>query len=594
MREGTRADSGPSGAAAAGASGAASAASAGGDGIGGVAADESAEVVARTAAYAELYRERNTQLIAYATSLTGNPQVAEDLAAEAHFRVWRRLRAGHEVDNIPAYLTTTVRNLASGLGRAQREIARDWTDLPPETAASGVVTPGFAVGGVAAAGFAGGAAAQDPEQRASHVDLLTRLLKELPDRWATALWCAEVEDLPMESVGARIGASASTAAVVLTRARERLRQAFLQSQPGMPAAEACAEHWKLMPSLVRGTASAHRVKRVTDHTEGCADCRERLLALTDANSRLPLILGPALLAGVLGGGGAWLVPSISGIAGGAGAKASAGVVATRSASVRAGSKAAAARHARVKAGALGHVRSRVLTKSISPAKGVLFGSVGVVGVAAAATALALGATGPHHAAAAAITTPSTATTPAAPANSAGAANASSSAASSPGTAASAAAGRGAGAGAAQAPRTTATQAPQQSALPAAEQTSQSQQATQPPASTQAPTAAASTTSAPPTTAATPTQTSNSPSAPATTPSTTPPASASTTPSDTPTVTATPTVTPTTSGATSVTSAFPTSPATSQSVSPVQTPTSDPASGATNDCTIQIVVVCISY
>ena len=100
------------------------------------------------------------------------------------------------------------------------------------------------------------AAIEDPEQRASHVDLITRLLKELPDRWAKALWYAEVEDLPMEAVGERIGASAGTAAVVLTRARERLRQAFLQSQPGTPLSEDCEPYWKHMATIVRGTASA--------------------------------------------------------------------------------------------------------------------------------------------------------------------------------------------------------------------------------------------------------------------------------------------------------------------------------------------------
>ena len=311
-------------------------------------------------AYAAVYQEHNSRLVAYARSLTGNAAVAEDLAAEAHFRVWRRMSAGHTVDNPSAYLTTTVRNLAAGLGRAQREIARDLDEIPEDAERAETV-------------------AEDPERRASHVDLISRLLKELPERWAKALWYAEVEDLPMEAVGAHIGASASTTAVVLTRARERLRQAFLQSQPGRPADEACEPYWKQMPTIVRGTASARRSRTVLEHSDGCADCRTRMLALTEANTRLPLLLGPALL-GIMVGGGAWFLPTVAG----AGAGAAAGAVA------RAGSRVGSgARHARISA------RVRLLRHGASPTKVTVYGSAAAaVGIAVAVATMALGSPNP--------------------------------------------------------------------------------------------------------------------------------------------------------------------------------------------------------
>jgi len=311
-------------------------------------------------AYAAVYQEHNSRLVAYARALTGNAAVAEDLAAEAHFRVWRRMSAGHAVDNPSAYLTTTVRNLAAGLGRAQREIARDLDEMPQDAERAEAV-------------------AADPEQRASHVDLISRLLKELPERWAKALWYAEVEDLPMEAVGAHIGASASTTAVVLTRARERLRQAFLQSQPGRPADEACEPYWKQMPTIVRGTASARRSRTVLEHCDGCADCRARMLALTEANTRLPLLLGPALL-GIMVGGGAWFLPAVAG----AGAGAVVGTVA------RAGSRAGSgARHARISA------RVRMVRHGASPTKVTVYGSAAAaVGIAVAVATMALGSPNP--------------------------------------------------------------------------------------------------------------------------------------------------------------------------------------------------------
>lgn len=307
------------------------------------------------ARYSALYKEHNAQLVSYAWSLTGSTAMAEDLAAEAHFRVWRRMQAGHEIDNVAAYLTTTVRNLAAGLARAQREVARDIAEMPED--------PGRE-----------GAAVEDPEHRASHVDLISRLLKELPDRWAKALWYAEVEDLPMEEVGAKIGANAGTTAVVLTRARERLRQAFLLSQPGAPLREECEPYWKHMATIVRGTASARRTRNVTEHCDECDDCRSRMLALTAANTQLPALLGPALLAGVLAGG-AWFVPAVAGAGAGVAAGTAAGTAA------RAGSRAA--RHARV------GVKARIVRHGMSPTKTVVAGSVAAVGIAATVATLAL-------------------------------------------------------------------------------------------------------------------------------------------------------------------------------------------------------------
>ncbi|MBR7827679.1 sigma-70 family RNA polymerase sigma factor [Actinospica sp. MGRD01-02] len=319
------------------------------------------------ARYSVLYKEHNAQLVAYARSLTGSAATAEDLAAEAHFRVWRRIQAGHRIDNVAAYLTTTVRNLAAGLARGQREIARDVAEMPRDPAR-------------------GGAATADPEHRASHVDLISRLLKELPDRWAKALWYAEVEDLPMEEVGAKIGANAGTTAVVLTRARERLRQAFLLAQPGAPLSGECAPYWKHMATVVRGTASARRTRNVTEHCDGCDDCRSRMLALTAANTQLPALLGPALLAGVLAGG-AWFGPAVAGADVAAGTAARAGSRAGRHA--RVGAKARIGLKTRGGAKARIDVKARIVRRGMSPAKTVVAGAVAAVGIAATVATLAL-------------------------------------------------------------------------------------------------------------------------------------------------------------------------------------------------------------
>ena len=164
------------------------------------------------AAYTRVYEDHNARLTAYARTLTGDPATAEDLVAEAHFRVWRRISAGHPVENVPAYLATTIRNLANTLHRTTAEIP-----LPTESPEAHLGRPATTT-----------AAPQDPSQQIAHIDFVTRLLKDLPDRWVQALWLSEVEDLPLETIGRRIGATTNATAALLNRAREGLRQAFLR------------------------------------------------------------------------------------------------------------------------------------------------------------------------------------------------------------------------------------------------------------------------------------------------------------------------------------------------------------------------------
>ncbi|MFI2617116.1 zf-HC2 domain-containing protein [Streptomyces sp. NPDC018584] len=267
-----------------------------------------------TAEYTRIFEEQQSRLVAYARSLTGNAWVADDLVAEAHFRVWRRLSGGHTIDNVPAYLTTTVRHLAAAVGRAAaRETPRD-----PQAAESVWITDS---GG---SPFGTDADEEDPAARVSSVDLLTQVLGQLPERWVKALWLAEAEGQPLETVGRQIGAGRGATAVLLHRAREGMRQAFLRAHPGAPADPACATHWDRMPGHVRGEASPRQSERLLAHLEGCADCRARLTLLVRANDRLPALVGPALLVFVLGGAGKFLVPLAAGSAAAGAAAGSSG------------------------------------------------------------------------------------------------------------------------------------------------------------------------------------------------------------------------------------------------------------------------------
>ncbi|MFH8984036.1 RNA polymerase sigma factor [Streptomyces varsoviensis] len=301
--------------------------------------------------YTRLFEQEHPRLVAYARTLTGNSWLAEDLVAEAHFRIWRRLRAGHVIDNVPAYLTTTVRNLSTAVGRANREIPQDPEDGPawPEESRT----------------------AEDPTQRVAYVDLLAKVMEQLPRRWVKALWLAEAEDQPLEAVGRQIGAGSGATAVLLHRAREGMRQAFLRSMPGAPSRASCGGHWDRMPAHVRGVASAKQADGLESHVSGCTDCRARMDLLMRANTRLPALVGPALLALLASGAAKFLVPL-----------AGAGTAAAAAAGQQSGQQAGA--------GAAKSVR-HLLRGRTGPAAATVAG-VGVVAVAGVAVAAGIALT----------------------------------------------------------------------------------------------------------------------------------------------------------------------------------------------------------
>ncbi|MFC8514399.1 sigma-70 family RNA polymerase sigma factor [Streptomyces sp. NPDC057257] len=279
---------------------------------------------AATAEYARIYEEQQPRLVAYARSLTRNAWTAEDVVAEAHFRVWRRLATGHEIENVPAYLMTTVRHLATAAGTSSvRETPRD-----PQ--ADEQIRVGRQ------------AHADDPAEQVSSVDLVVRVLGQLPERWVKALWLSEAEGQPLAAIGPQLGTAEGATAVLLHRAREGMRQAFLRAQTGAPQDPACQVHWARMPAYVRGTATSRQSERLLTHTESCADCRARLASLMTANDRLPALVGPALVVLAVGGTGKFLLGFVVGAAGVVGGSAGASTAGAAGAAASASGGAGAA------------------------------------------------------------------------------------------------------------------------------------------------------------------------------------------------------------------------------------------------------------
>ncbi|MCK1796821.1 sigma-70 family RNA polymerase sigma factor [Streptomyces sp. XM4193] len=212
--------------------------------------------------FARVYREEEPRLVAYARSRSGHGWSAEDLVADAAFRVWRKVVAGREhVDDIASELAAGVRNLVAGLALT-------------------------AVAGPAGLG---------PGTRTAQVGLLAKVLREMPERQVKAVWLIEVEGLPLAAAGSRLGTHRNAAAVLMHRARENMRQAFLRAQPDDAPDGACGRHRAHMPAHIRGTDTVEAARELRDHIEDCGGCRSRLARLVALDGRLAALVGPALV-----------------------------------------------------------------------------------------------------------------------------------------------------------------------------------------------------------------------------------------------------------------------------------------------------------
>jgi hypothetical protein len=109
------------------------------------------------------------------------------------------------------------------------------------------------------------------------------------------LWHTEVEgDSPAE-VAPLLGLTPNSVAALAYRAREGLRQAYLQQYLPSVEARGCRSVATQLAGWVRRGIAAPKRRRISAHLDGCPDCRELADRLSKINSELRVIIGPAVL-----------------------------------------------------------------------------------------------------------------------------------------------------------------------------------------------------------------------------------------------------------------------------------------------------------
>ncbi|MFG1708763.1 sigma-70 family RNA polymerase sigma factor [Nonomuraea sp. M3C6] len=246
------------------------------------------------AAFGQLYERHVAAARALARQLVGGAEV-EDVVAESFTKILDLVgRGGGPGAGFRTYLLTVVRRTIYDRSRVEsRQVTTGEIEL---------YDPGLPF--------------VDPALVGLEKSLIARAFLSLPERWRAVLWHTEVERSRPAEVAPLLGLSANGVAALAYRAREGLRQAYLQMHLGVPPQQQCRPVLGKIGAYVRGGLARRDSKAVDEHVSGCEECHGVLLELTDVNRGLRVMVGP-LIAGPLFGGYAAALAKSAAAGGGA-------------------------------------------------------------------------------------------------------------------------------------------------------------------------------------------------------------------------------------------------------------------------------------
>ncbi|MFD7752109.1 sigma-70 family RNA polymerase sigma factor [Streptomyces sp. NPDC059757] len=297
-------------------------------------------------AYEELFRRHSGSVRRYARSCCRDAHTADDLTAEVFARTLQAVRGGKGPEEaVRAYLMTAVRHIAAA-----------WT----KTAKREQLVDDFAVFAAQAAGFSEVSDADTLDLGAdvlamheAEQSMAMKAFRSLPERWQAVLWHTTVEEESPSEIAPLFGLTANATAVLASRAREGLKQAYLQAHVSrsLTSGGDCARYADRLGAYARGGLRIRAERGLRKHLDECAKCRVAVGELAHVNAGIPALL-PVAVIGWFAAGYALKTAGIvaGGAAGAAGAGAAAATSGSSSGSSAGGAAAAESLGAPVKAG----------------------------------------------------------------------------------------------------------------------------------------------------------------------------------------------------------------------------------------------------
>jgi RNA polymerase sigma factor (sigma-70 family) len=243
-----------------------------------------ADLVLRTrsgdvGAFGELWRRHYRAGVTVARNMTSSLD-ADDLVQEAYTRIYQSIVAGGgPTDSFRAYLFTSIRNTAAAWGRARHETAYDELDHVEDPAA------------------------REDSDAALDRSLTHQAFRSLPSRWQEVLWYSEIEQMKPAEIAPLLGLKPTAVAQLTFRAREGLREAWVQAHL-RAVADGSDCQWTIerLGAYARRNLGRRDRGKVERHLVSCVRCGIVASEAEEVSGRLALILLP-LAVGATGTAG---------------------------------------------------------------------------------------------------------------------------------------------------------------------------------------------------------------------------------------------------------------------------------------------------
>lgn len=231
-------------------------------------------------AYGGLYERHVAAAYNLARQLSRSPAEADDLVSEAFAKVLDTLRGGRGPDSaFRAYLLTALRHTAYDKTRRERRV--ELSDDVSTVSGVSMEAVSEEFDDTAVAGLERSLAAQ--------------AFARLPERWQAVLWHTEIEGQSPAEVGPILGLTANGVSALAYRAREGLRQAYLQVHLAETTDKHCRAAAERLGAWTRGGLAKREKAQVEVHLDQCDRCRALAAELADVNGAMRLFVAPVVL-----------------------------------------------------------------------------------------------------------------------------------------------------------------------------------------------------------------------------------------------------------------------------------------------------------
>lgn len=121
--------------------------------------------------------------------------------------------------------------------------------------------------------------------------------RSLPERWQAVLWHTTVEEESPSEIAPLFGLTANATAVLASRAREGLKQAYLQAHvsQALTTGGDCAQYADRLGAHARGGLRTRAERGLRKHLDACAKCRVAAGELDHVNAGIPALLPVAVI-----------------------------------------------------------------------------------------------------------------------------------------------------------------------------------------------------------------------------------------------------------------------------------------------------------